>query len=93
MKNPEIAKDLDNGHTIEVGPSSWDVEDFSVRNRFTNAAGRFNKAASGEIPVYDIHHLVEVAADRDYLEIPAMISMMKSIISALERKASGTTRS
>lgn len=53
MKNQEVARTLGNGHTIEFGLASWDEDgtELSVRNRYSNVRGGFNKAASGEIQV------------------------------------------
>jgi hypothetical protein len=40
-----------NEHSIEWGNATWDISDFSVRNRYDNAKnGKFYRAGSGEIP-------------------------------------------
>jgi hypothetical protein len=55
---------IDDNHSIEIGFSSWDPEEISVRNRFNSPDGRFDPHSSSEIPIADIPALVRVVIER-----------------------------
>ena len=41
---------ISKNHSIEWGESTWDANNYSIRNRFDTATGKFNQAGSSEIP-------------------------------------------
>lgn len=79
--------DLGDGHKIEIGESSWDRNETSIRNRYPTADGRFNPHASSEIPLYDIEPLVSALASRDLLDVAATASLVEVLVASLVRRA------
>lgn len=55
---------IDDNHSIEIGFSSWNPEEISVRNRFNGPDGRFDPHSSSEIPIEDIPALVRLVIER-----------------------------
>jgi hypothetical protein len=56
---------IDPNHSIEWGEATWDVTDFSIRNRFDTASGKFNQAGSSELPWYDFVLVITESIKRD----------------------------
>ncbi len=57
MKTEKVMK-IDERHSIEWGKSTWDENEYSIRNRFNTEEGRFNKIASSEIPWFDFNLMI-----------------------------------
>lgn len=57
---------IDSNHSIEWGESTWDEDDFSIRNRFDSDEGRFNKAGSSEIPWADFNQMILESIRRNH---------------------------
>lgn len=57
---------IDNNHSLEWGASTWDKDDFSIRNRFDSDEGRFNKAGSSEIPWADFNTMILESLRRNH---------------------------
>ena len=50
-------------HTIEIGWSTWDSDQVSLRNRY-DKNGKFSPRGSSEIPLRDLPELMRVALER-----------------------------
>ena len=79
-------------HSIEVGDSSWDDSETSIRCRYDLPNGRFSPHQSSEVPLHDLQPMLEVAGKHDLLE-PAMCAAIIEALSASIRRqvVPGTT--
>lgn len=50
-------------HSIEIGWSTWNKDEVSLRNRY-DKDGRFSPRASSEVPLRDLPELMRVALER-----------------------------
>jgi hypothetical protein len=71
---------LGHGHSIEVGKSTWDDAETSVRNRYSTANGGFNQAGSSELPINDVFQIAKVTIEEDLLS-PKILSELIGVIS------------
>ena len=71
---------LGHGHSIEVGKSTWDDTETSIRNRYSTANGGFNQAGSSELPIDDVFQIVKVTIEEDLLS-PKVLSELVGIVS------------
>ena len=51
-------------HNVEIGWSTWNPQEVSIRNRYDSPAGHFSNTASSEIPINDLPDLLRVALQR-----------------------------
>jgi hypothetical protein len=51
-------------HSIEIGWSTWNSQEVSIRDRYDSHDGHFSNTASGEIPIGDLPDLVRIALER-----------------------------
>ncbi|WP_158858679.1 hypothetical protein [Lunatibacter salilacus] len=71
-------------HSIEWGNATWDVNDFSIRNRFDNAiTGKFNKAGSGEIPWKDFKLMIKQSILKKQLGNAELADILKDIATVI----------
>jgi hypothetical protein len=54
-------EEIGQNHRIEIGWSTWNPDEVSIRSRYDSADGRFSNTASSEIPLTDLPHLVRIA--------------------------------
>ena len=66
-------------HSIEWGDGSWPGGSRSIRNRYDTASGRFNKAASGEIPWDNFKQMISESIQRGQLSNAELADIMKEI--------------
>lgn len=78
--------DLGNGHKIEIGKSTWDEDEISVRNRYPTNDGGFNVAASSELPLDDVVSIVSVVADEDLLSTSEVADLIVKLSESLKRR-------
>jgi hypothetical protein len=50
---------LGNQCKIELGKSTWDKDEDSIRLRFENSNGGFNPHASSELPIWGLNELMK----------------------------------
>ena len=62
-------------HSIEIGWSTWNSDEVSLRNRYEKN-GRFSPRASSEIPLRDLPEMMRVALER-----------LPEVVRARQRKA------
>ena len=82
----ERNRDLGDGHSVEVGRSTWDDNDRSIRNRYSNANGGFNVRGSSEIPLGDLVELVKFAADCDELTEGGCTELIEHLAASIRRR-------
>ena len=71
-------------HSIEWGNATWDVKDYSIRNRYDNVTtGKFNKAGSGEIPWEDFKLMIKQSIIRKRLSSSELAEILKDIASVI----------
>ena len=66
-------------HTVQIGQSSWDDSEISIRNRY-DRNGHFSPRSSSEIPIGDIPLLVAISI-REKLLTPEQVSAIQAEIS------------
>lgn len=54
---------LSETHSVEIGWSTWDKNQVSLRNRY-DKNGRYSPRASSEVPLSDLPELMRVALER-----------------------------
>lgn len=74
------------GHSIEVGQSSWDPKEESIRSRYDGPTGHFSPRGSSELPLYDLVPLLETAADNDLLGPNECATIMKALAESIRRQ-------
>jgi hypothetical protein len=74
------------GYTIEIGESSWDPADRSIRNRKTTAGGGFSPRSSSEVPSYDMANMVSAGADYDEFDDADAWTMINKLVAMLQRR-------
>lgn len=57
-------EELGSSHHIEIGWSTWDPEEVSIRDRYDSPDGHFSNTASSEIPIRDLPDLVRIVIER-----------------------------
>lgn len=73
---------LPNNHSIEWGESTWDEDEFSIRNRYDTIDGRFNKAGSSEIAWEDFNLMIIESIRRNHFS-PDEISLIQDEINKI----------
>lgn len=79
----------DPGHSIEWGNSTWGqqqnpiIQQKAIRNRFENANGGFNQAASSEIPWTDFLIMIHQSIQQNQFSPNEMIDILKAIATKL----------
>lgn len=77
---------IDDYHSIEFKSSSWDEDEISVRNRYNQDNGRFDRSSSSELSFGDLHRLTIETLKRDYFKEQECIELLKEITATLDRK-------
>jgi hypothetical protein len=58
------SEEIGPNHSIEIGWSTWNPEEVSIRNRYDSSDGHFSNTASSEIPLNDLSNLVRIALQK-----------------------------
>jgi hypothetical protein len=77
---------IDDYHSIEFKISSWDENEISIRNRYNQDNGRFDRSSSSELSFADLHRLTIETLKRDYFNEQECIELLKEIAATLDRK-------
>lgn len=59
-------EELESGHSIEIGWSSWNDSELSVRDRYDLPSGKFTPHNSSEVPLKDLAEMYRVVCN--YME-------------------------
>jgi hypothetical protein len=91
--------DLGNGHLIEFGQATWDavrksqlfggtVESWrdSLRNRYPNETGGYNRVGSSEIPLRDVAAIAVETLQRDLLSPEETTRILQAAQSSINRR-------
>jgi hypothetical protein len=76
---------LEPGHSIELGQSSWDETEESVRNRYTTASGGFSPRQSSELPIRDVKPIVGFLANQDKFSRADCLEIIEQMVASLKR--------
>jgi hypothetical protein len=74
------------GHTIEVGSSSWDDDETSIRCRYDLPNGRFSPHQSSELPLHDLRPMLEVAGRNDLLDPTMCAAIIEALAASIQRQ-------
>lgn len=72
-------------HSIEVGESTWNSAETSIRNRY-DASGRFSRSGSSELPLDDLQPIMEAAANHDLLEPKVCALIIEALAKSIQRQ-------
>jgi len=79
---------IDKSHCFEVGRSSWDDTETSIRCRYDNPeTGRFSPHGSSELPLHDLQPLIEVASENDLLSTSQCAAMIQALAASIKRQS------
>ena len=84
--DPTKTRAISPGHSIEVGQSSWDPSETSIRCRYDGATGRFSPHGSSELPLHDLQPLLEVAAKNDLLTPHECAAVIEALADSIRRQ-------
>jgi hypothetical protein len=84
--NRSKTRHLGDGHSIEVGGSTWDANETSIRNRYSTVKGGYNVAASSELPIEDTFLLVKTALEEDLYPPARLAELIGTISGSLKRQ-------
>ena len=89
----EIEVNLDNGHSIEFGHSTWDDEKLSVRNRYPRSDGGFSPHSSSELPIEDVLPIALETLKRDFLSQEHTLEILQAALDSIKRRTVGPPNS
>jgi hypothetical protein len=78
--NIKASKKLTDKHFVEWGDSTWDEDDFSIRNRKNRDDGGFNHSASSEIPWYDFIEMIHSSIEKEQFSKNELRDIIQKII-------------
>ncbi|WP_017221376.1 hypothetical protein [Moritella dasanensis] len=79
---------INDTHSFEVGISSWNDEEKSIRCRYNAPdSGRFSPHGSSELPLSDLQPLIEVAAENDLLNIPECAAIIEALSKSIANQS------
>lgn len=80
------------GHSIEVGGSSWDPDETSIRCRYDLPNGRFSPHQSSEVPLPDLRPMLEVASENDLLDPATCAAIIQALAASIRRQVGGAVQ-
>ena len=84
--NPALTRVVAPGHSIEVGTSTWDPQERSIRCRYDGPTGRFSPHGSSELPLPDLRPLMEVAAENDLMSAADCAAIIEALAQSIRRQ-------
>ena len=78
--------DLGDGHLIEFGPSTWNPNVISVRNRYPTSDGRFSPHSSSEIPLDDLEKIIIEVVKRDLINVKVTTEIISVMANSILRR-------
>ena len=72
-------------HSIEIGESTWDPAERSIRRRY-QPGGKFSPHGSSEIPIVDLKIIMEAAAKHDELDPKTCAEIIKALAASAHRQ-------
>jgi hypothetical protein len=73
-------------HSIELGQSTWDINERSIRSRYETATGGFNRAGSTEVPLEDLRLMIEHGARHGYWSPAECASMIEALAASIKQQ-------
>ena len=84
--DPTKTKNISPSHSIEVGKSTWDDQEMSIRSRYDGETGRFSPHGSSELPLCDLQLLMESAATHDLLSPNVCATIIHALSDSIKRQ-------
>ena len=76
---------IDNLHFIQWGKSSWENDnDISIRNKYLNSQGKFNRVGSGEISWNDFNIMILESLKRDKFSVNEKKDLLFELLKSLK---------
>jgi hypothetical protein len=85
MKVQQV-RDLGNGHSIEIGISTWSDGERSIRDRYATSTGGFSPRSSSEVPMDDLVPMLEFAAQHDELSVAQCARTIAALSMSIQRR-------
>ncbi|HTV39268.1 MAG TPA: hypothetical protein VMF08_01725 [Candidatus Sulfotelmatobacter sp.] len=85
IPDPKKTVVLDPDHSIEIGQSTWDPSEMSVRRNY-HPNGKFSPHGSSEIPIWALKAIIEAVANNDELEPKDCVDIIKSLAGSVYRR-------
>lgn len=83
----EKTKSLGNGHSIELGKSTWDPQNArSIRDRWVTPSGGFSPRSSSEVPIASLVPLLTFAAQNDELSAAECAEIIAALAASIKRQ-------
>jgi hypothetical protein len=76
---------INESHSIEIGKSTWDSSEQSLRNRYDQQNGKFDPKSSSEIPRNDLILIIRESINNDLLTGAELVETLEIIINKLKR--------
>ena len=84
--DPTRTRIISPSHSIEVGTSTWDPAETSIRSRYDGPTGRFDPHGSSELPLPDLPHLMDVAATYDLIDPKEYAAIIEALAASIHRQ-------
>ena len=85
--NVQHSLPLGNGHSIEIGQSTWNPQgERSIRDRWTKPGGGFSNTQSSELPIASLVALVSFAAQHDELSAAEASEIIAALAASIKRQ-------
>jgi hypothetical protein len=89
--DPAKTTKLSEHHHIEIGSSSWNASETSIRNRYDDPkTGRFSPHSSSEIPLNDIELIMKATSLYDLLKPAACARIIEVFAASIVRQTGQT---
>lgn len=86
--DPARTKQIAPYHRIEIGPSTWDPKEESIRNRYENpTSGIFSPRGSSEVPFPDLVKMTIFAAEKNQFTHDELWLMIETLLASLKAKS------
>jgi hypothetical protein len=85
--NPDPTKTviIDPDTSIEIGESTWNPAETSIRRRY-QPGGKFSPHGSSEIPIDDLKIIMEAAARHDELDPKTCAAIITALADSIHRQ-------
>ena len=85
--NVQHARDLGEGHLIEIGESTWNPHgERSIRDRWPTTTGGFSPHSSSEVPINSLVPMLTFAAEHDELSVAECAEIILRLAASIQRQ-------
>jgi hypothetical protein len=76
----EKSKSLDEWHSLEIGGSTWNPEERSVRRRCNMESGQYDPHSSSEIPLYAVSEIIEFLCENQCFSAKECVELSQVLL-------------